>query len=74
MGSLVLGPKTEPDRWEIQPDQLLLQSVLGEGAFGLVRKGWLRDVKGNSGSEVAVKMLKGKIKLNYFDTFNKNLA
>lgn len=49
----------EKDCWEIQPHRLVLQSLLGEGAFGLVRKGWLKELKGNTLLPVAVKMLKG---------------
>lgn len=48
------------DKWEIQPERLVLQSVLGEGAFGLVRRAWMWDEKGSTSTEVAVKMLKGK--------------
>lgn len=59
-GCLVPTQKID-EKWEIRPDQLLLESVLGEGAFGLVKKGKLNDTKGNDGTEVAVKMLKGII-------------
>ncbi|XP_068083547.1 tyrosine-protein kinase receptor torso-like isoform X2 [Anabrus simplex] len=48
-----------PDEWEISEDRLLLGDVLGEGAFGIVRKGLLQ---GHSQleplMEVAVKMLR----------------
>lgn len=43
------------DCWEVRPDKLLLHEVIGEGAFGVVRRGILVPNK-----EVAVKMLKGK--------------
>ncbi|GBP27271.1 Tyrosine-protein kinase receptor torso [Eumeta japonica] len=42
------------DEWEVHPERLLLQEVLGEGAFGIVRKAKLIP----SNKLVAVKMLK----------------
>ncbi|XP_055612387.1 tyrosine-protein kinase receptor torso isoform X2 [Uranotaenia lowii] len=45
------------DELEISVDQVKLQDVLGEGAFGLVRKGLLINPSGTL-TEVAVKMLK----------------
>lgn len=50
----------ESDKWELRPERLVLQRVLGEGAFGLVRRAWLWDEKDSKSTEVAVKMLKGK--------------
>ena len=45
--------------WEIAPDNLkLLDKKLGEGQFGIVRKGLLTTKKGDS-EVVAVKTLKG---------------
>lgn len=44
------------DKWEIHPDKLSLGTTLGQGAFGVVRKGWLKNEDGNH-EEVAVKML-----------------
>ncbi|XP_073953307.1 tyrosine-protein kinase receptor torso-like isoform X2 [Choristoneura fumiferana] len=41
------------DGWEVRPEKLLLHEVIGEGAFGVVRRGTLVPSK-----EVAVKMLK----------------
>ncbi|XP_063626390.1 tyrosine-protein kinase receptor torso-like [Cydia splendana] len=45
-------PVTE-DSWEIRPEKLQLHEVIGEGAFGVVRRGTLAP-----GKAVAVKMLK----------------
>ncbi|XP_049876819.1 tyrosine-protein kinase receptor torso-like [Pectinophora gossypiella] len=42
------------DSWELRSERLLLHEVIGEGAFGVVRKGTLAP----GGREVAVKMLK----------------
>lgn len=42
------------DRWEIRSDKLLLHEVIGEGAFGVVRRATLAP----RGTNVAVKMLK----------------
>ena len=44
--------------WEIPRENLLLGDVLGEGAFGIVRKGVLQE--GDAWRDVAVKMLRGK--------------
>ncbi|CAH2235383.1 jg5951 [Pararge aegeria aegeria] len=42
------------DQWEVRLDRLLLHEVIGEGAFGVVRRGTLAPTDKN----VAVKMLK----------------
>ncbi|XP_059059666.1 tyrosine-protein kinase receptor torso-like [Achroia grisella] len=42
------------DSWEVRPEKLLLHEVVGEGAFGVVRRGTLAP----AAKEVAVKMLK----------------
>lgn len=47
------------DEWELLPEKLLTKEILGEGAFGVVRKGEYYGENGNS-TEVAIKMLKGK--------------
>lgn len=44
------------EKWEIKPEQLVLQTILGHGAFGIVRKGWMTT--GQYTTEVAIKMLK----------------
>ncbi|XP_058981650.1 tyrosine-protein kinase receptor torso [Musca domestica] len=46
------------DEMEINRNHLTLHEVLGEGAFGLVKRGVYRDSKTNALHEVAVKMLK----------------
>lgn len=43
------------DRWEVRTDKLVLHEVIGEGAFGVVRKATLDP----HSTHVAVKMLKG---------------
>ncbi|XP_069683137.1 tyrosine-protein kinase receptor torso-like [Periplaneta americana] len=43
-------------KWEIPRENLLLGDVLGEGAFGIVRKGVLQE--GDNWRDVAVKMLR----------------
>jgi hypothetical protein len=50
-------------KWEIATKNLLLGDVLGEGFFGVVCKGVLKD--GGKLRDVAVKMLRG-IGQNYF--------
>lgn len=44
------------DKWEININNLSLGPTLGQGAFGLVRKGWLK-LEDSESQEVAVKML-----------------
>lgn len=51
----------EDDAFEVLPEKIILYEVLGEGAFGVVRKGWLPDLN----REVAVKMLKGERDNNF---------
>jgi len=46
-------------KWEIPTENLVLGEVLGEGAFGIVRKGVLHT--GEKRREVAVKMLRGSV-------------
>ncbi|XP_037962293.2 tyrosine-protein kinase receptor torso [Plutella xylostella] len=43
-----------PDGWEVRAERLRLHEVLGEGAFGVVRRGTLAP----AAADVAVKMLK----------------
>lgn len=46
-------------KWEFPRSQLILDSVLGEGEFGRVVKGYATDISGTMGvTTVAVKMLK----------------
>lgn len=52
------------DEWEIHPENITFEGILGEGAFGLVKKGILKQTGGQS-VEVAIKMLKRKKKLFY---------
>lgn len=46
---------------EIDRNDITLHEILGEGAFGLVRRGIYNDGK-SAAREVAVKMLKGMSK------------
>jgi N12 class adenine-specific DNA methylase len=46
------------DQWELDKKKLYFQSVIGEGAFGIVRRAYLEMKDGNK-MQVAVKMLKG---------------
>lgn len=54
----------ERDEWEIHPENISFEGILGEGAFGLVKKGILKMTDGQS-IEVAIKMLKRRKKLFY---------
>lgn len=58
---MLLTSDLENDYWEILPEHLEMQSIIGEGAFGLVRKGWLKDFSGNTTMPVAIKMLRGTL-------------
>lgn len=55
------------DELEVDPRSVLLQDVLGEGAFGLVRRGVYKH------RQVAVKLLKGKKSL-FFSMLFLSLA
>ncbi|XP_063904134.1 tyrosine-protein kinase receptor torso isoform X2 [Zophobas morio] len=46
-----------PDQWELDPCKLCFQSIVGEGAFGIVRKAYL-ETESNTKIQVAIKMLK----------------
>ncbi|KAF5275265.1 hypothetical protein FQA39_LY06925 [Lamprigera yunnana] len=46
------------DKWKLINKQVTFDEVLGEGAFGIVRKGYMKNVDGIE-VEVAIKMLKG---------------
>lgn len=52
--------KSDPDsKWEFPRSQLVLDTILGEGEFGKVLKGFATDIDGRPGeTTVAVKMLK----------------
>lgn len=52
------------DKWEIDTSQLSIGMVLGNGAFGIVRKGWLKKSDG-AFEEVAVKTLNGTNEYDY---------
>lgn len=52
------------DEMEIEPTNVELYEILGEGAFGIVRKGFLKTTN----EAIAVKMLKGiKKKSNWLN-------
>lgn len=46
------------DKWEVDLTRLSIGELLGNGAFGVVKKGWLQMDDG-SFDEVAVKTLNG---------------
>lgn len=48
------------DNMEVSKDNLIINEIIGEGAFGYVRKGKLLP----SGQVVAIKMLKGYYKID----------
>ena len=53
------------DSWEISPDYIIMDCMLGEGQFGEVYKGMIKGIvnnpyfKGSEASFVAVKILRG---------------
>lgn len=49
----------ERDEWELDYLQLAVEAVLGEGAFGVVKKGILLKSEYDEKTDVAIKMLKG---------------
>ena len=59
--------KPEPDEWEVPIDSIVVEEQLGEGAFGLVHKGYARGplpnsrvLKNSTSVPVAIKYLKCK--------------
>lgn len=57
-----LSHLTASNKWEFQREKLVLQNVLGSGAFGIVMKAEAEGINGfDSGTTpVAVKFVKGK--------------
>lgn len=53
------GTPKEKDEWEIPIESITMEETLGEGAFGLVKKGILKKTN-EKFIEVAIKMLKCK--------------
>lgn len=56
------------DPYEIISEKVIMFEILGEGAFGIVRKGWIPE----HNKEVAVKMLKGNFCIRRFDHFHSS--
>ena len=55
-------PNIEVDEWEIAVDRLILQEVMGRGAFGAVWRALLSEPDGNPGNRtVAAKCFTRKI-------------
>lgn len=48
------------DKWELPVESIVFEGVLGEGAFGLVKKGLLKKFDGQI-IDVGIKMLKRKL-------------
>lgn len=61
-------PEIANDEWQLSSDQVILDKLLGEGAFGVVHKGFMKTDDGKE-IEVAVKMLKGN-QSNLFSMYN----
>ncbi|KAB0792560.1 hypothetical protein PPYR_14519 [Photinus pyralis] len=51
-------PEMINDEWQLKANQIVVDEILGEGAFGVVHKGYIKMVDGRE-VEVAIKMLKG---------------
>nr|BAS29645.2 Torso [Mamestra brassicae] len=65
---LEIWSETE-DRWEVRADKLVLHEVIGEGAFGVVRRATLAP----HGVQVAVKMLKDFPSLDEIRSFRSEM-
>ena len=51
------------DEWEFPRERLVITTVLGAGAFGIVMSGMALGIKGIAGEvKVAVKIVRGEIK------------
>ncbi|XP_022914969.2 tyrosine-protein kinase receptor torso [Onthophagus taurus] len=59
------------DEWEVNPKDITLEAVVGQGAFGIVRYGWLK--KDEQQFEVAVKMLKNAPTFDELRQFQQEL-
>ncbi|CAH1956308.1 unnamed protein product [Acanthoscelides obtectus] len=57
IGGLSSNNSIPADNWEINPSRLIIKSIIGEGAFGLVKKGYYLD-SNEEKIEVAIKMMK----------------
>ncbi|CAH1114612.1 unnamed protein product [Psylliodes chrysocephalus] len=57
ISTITFSDNIKVDEWEIDTNKLAIKEVLGGGAFGVVRKGWYTDAKGQE-IEVAIKMLR----------------
>ncbi|XP_053984066.1 tyrosine-protein kinase receptor torso-like isoform X2 [Hylaeus volcanicus] len=60
------------DKFELSPKMLTLDSVIGSGAYGIVRLGSLRDKFGNA-TDVAIKMLKENPSMDDVQSFHKEI-
>lgn len=48
--------------WEVQRENVIIETVIGQGAFGQVARGTASQLRGGRGtSTVAIKMLKGTV-------------
>ncbi|XP_073848893.1 tyrosine protein kinase receptor torso [Musca autumnalis] len=61
------------DDMEINRNYLTLHEVLGEGAFGLVKRGIYKDIKTDATYEVAVKMLKDQPNAEEIRAFRREI-
>jgi serine/threonine protein kinase len=68
------------DSWEISPDYIIMDCMLGEGQFGQVYKGMIKGIvnnpyfKGSQASFVAVKILRGEASASLKSDFLKEIA
>ena len=65
----------EIDEWEIAVDRVVLQDVIGRGAFGAVWRALLRKPNGENGNRtVAAKCFTRKIMYEYQDKLHDELC
>ena len=61
--------------WEVSRDKIVVNKVIGKGAFGQVAKGTATDLPGQNGkTTVALKMLKGVLTGSIVKCFRQKLS
>ncbi|CAG9859085.1 unnamed protein product [Phyllotreta striolata] len=72
ISTISFGDNSKADGWEIDLNKLAIKEILGGGAFGVVRKGWYTDIKGEE-FEVAIKMLRENPTVDEIKQFHQEI-
>ncbi|KAG5881131.1 hypothetical protein JTB14_020835 [Gonioctena quinquepunctata] len=71
--STISMPFVKNDEWEIGTTKLIIKDILGQGAFGVVRRGWYSNDNGQD-TEVAIKMLRDNPTQEEFRQFYQEIG